>query len=93
MTQPVLDSGQLLDEVLGQNFAIIASPELLSQLSDSTRNAWAAPGIQGLPARDKALMAWLQAQQLQAVALRPDRYIQAVANTSSELAALAWPRA
>jgi hypothetical protein len=36
---------------------------------------------------------WLQAQQLQAVALRPDRYIQAVANTPGELAALSWPQA
>jgi 3-(3-hydroxy-phenyl)propionate hydroxylase len=93
MTQPVLDSGQLLDEVLGQNFAIIASPELLRQVSDSTRNAWADAGIQVLPAHDKALAEWLQAQQLLAVALRPDRYIQAVANTPGELAALSWPQA
>jgi 3-(3-hydroxy-phenyl)propionate hydroxylase len=93
MTQPVLDSGQLLDEVLDQNFAIIANPDLLRQLSDSTRNAWSAVGIQVLPAYDKALKEWLQAQQLQAVALRPDRYIQAVANTPSELAALTWPQA
>jgi hypothetical protein len=89
----VLDSGQLLDEVLGQNFAIIASPELLRQVSDSTRNAWADAGIQVLPAHDKALAEWLQAQQLLAVALRPDRYIQAVANTPGELAALSWPQA
>ncbi len=92
MTQPVLDSGQLLDEVLGQNFAIIANPDLLRQLSDSTRNAWAASGIQVLPARDKALMEWLQAQQVQAVALRPDRYVQAVAHSPNELAALTWPQ-
>jgi phosphoenolpyruvate synthase/pyruvate phosphate dikinase len=93
MPQPELDSGQLLDAVLGQNFAIIASPELLNQVSDSTRNAWLACGIQVLPARDKAVAEWLQAQQLQAVALRPDRYIQAVANTPGELAALSWPQA
>jgi 3-(3-hydroxy-phenyl)propionate hydroxylase len=93
MTQPVLDSGQLLDEALDQNFAVIASPELLRQVSDSTRNAWAASGIQVLPAHDKALAEWLQAQQLQAVALRPDRYVQAVANTPGELAALSWPQA
>lgn len=93
MPQPALDSGQLLDAVLDQNFAIIASPELLNQVSDSTRNAWLACGIQVLPARDKAVAEWLQAQQLQAVALRPDRYIQAVANTPGELAALSWPQA
>ena len=93
MTQPRLDSGQLLDEVLRQDFAIIGLPSVLGQLDAATQAAWTAAGVQVLAATDKAMQDWLQAQQLQAIALRPDRYIQAVAHSAGEMAAWRWPQA
>jgi 3-(3-hydroxy-phenyl)propionate hydroxylase len=86
--QPTLADGQLLDVHLGPHFAVIARAELLegaAGVSASTRTIWAKTGVVVLPANDPALAAWLDAQAVQAVLLRPDRYIAGVARSASEL--------
>lgn len=90
MPQPWLASGQWLDDVLGQGFALVGSPSLLAQATQANRAAWAAAGVQVVPADDPELQAWLQTQQVQAVVVRPDRYIQSVLHHAHELAALQW---
>ena len=83
--QPELADGRLLDQVLGIHFAVIGTPEVLAQASDSTRQRWQHLGAVVLIATDPLLLTWLQSQHLSAVLLRPDRYIAAVARSASEL--------
>jgi 3-(3-hydroxy-phenyl)propionate hydroxylase len=86
--QPQLDNGQLLDEVIGNHFAVIALPELLQQVSQQTRTQWQQWQVVSQPAQDQGLRAWLDQHQVQAVVVRPDRYILGMANTSAQLDAL-----
>ena len=86
--QPQLDNGQLLDEVIGNHFAVIALPELLQQVSPQTRAQWQQWQVVSQPAQDLGLRAWLDQHQVQAVVVRPDRYILGMANTSAQLDAL-----
>ena len=86
--QPVLADGRLLDTALGLNFAVIGDETVLSAVSEDTRNGWQAQDVVVLPARDPELRAWLQQHGVQAVVLRPDRYIAGVAQTPAELDSL-----
>ena len=86
--QPQLDNGQLLDEVIGNHFAVIALPELLQQVSLQTRAQWQQWQVVSQPAQDLGLRAWLDQHHVQAVVVRPDRYILGMANTSAQLDAL-----
>ena len=84
--QPTLPDGRALDAVVGTHFALIAEPALLSGLDSPER--WTALGVRLLPAQG-ALDAWLRAQGVRAVLLRPDRYILGVAQSVDEVEALA----
>ena len=86
--QPVLADGRLLDTALGLNFAVIGDETVLSAVSEDTRNGWQAQDVVVLPARDPELRAWLQQHGVQAVVLRPDRYIAGMAQTPAELDSL-----
>ena len=83
--QPRLANGQLMDSVLGLNFAVIGDEALLAGVSASTRARWQALGVVMLPARDPELRAWLVQHGAGAVLLRPDRYIMGMAQTALEL--------
>jgi len=72
--QPRLDDGRLMDEAIGQRFAIVGDAALLE---DMRTNAVLLPGV-GMP--------WLNEQGVRAAILRPDRYIFAVARNREELA-------
>lgn len=83
--QPVLADGQLMDVVIGLNFAVIGDEAVLAGVSDETRERWQAQGLVTLPAHDPQVRAWLDQQGVRAVLLRPDRYVLGVAQTATEL--------
>jgi 3-(3-hydroxy-phenyl)propionate hydroxylase len=64
---------------------VIGTPEVLAKVSDSTRQRWQHLGAVVLIATDPLLLRWLQNQHLNAVLLRPDRYIAGVARCACEL--------
>ena len=86
--QPRLANGQLLDEVVGNHFAVIACAEVLAEVTEATRQAWASWQVRTLDASDPALATWLASHQAQAAVLRPDRYVLGLAHNSAELDAL-----
>lgn len=65
--QPRLADGRLMDDVIGQRFAIVGQTELLQHLR---RDAALLPGVG---------VEWLLQHGLRAALLRPDRYIFAIA--------------
>ncbi len=71
--QPRLADGRLMDEVIGQRFAIVGNAELLAGLETS---AALLPGV----AAD-----WLARHGASAVILRPDRYVFALAGNRADL--------
>jgi 3-(3-hydroxy-phenyl)propionate hydroxylase len=83
--QPTLANGHLLDTLLGLNFAVLGEDSVLADVSEDTRERWLAQGVVTVPARDPEIKAWLDAQNVRAVLLRPDRYILGVAQSSAEL--------
>jgi 3-(3-hydroxy-phenyl)propionate hydroxylase len=93
--QPQLSNGQWLDEAIGNHFAVIALPELLQEVSPQTRAQWKQWQVVSQSAQDESLRAWLDQQSVQAVLVRPDRYILGMVNTSAQLDALSqqWFRA
>lgn len=85
--QPRLADGRLLDEALGQRFAVIGLAPALAAASAATQAHWQASGVAMLEANG-SLQNWLQAQAAQAVVLRPDRYIMGLAKSPGELDAI-----
>ena len=71
--QPRLDDGRLMDEAVGNRFAILGDGDLLTDLET---NAVILPNV----ARD-----WLAHHDVRAVIVRPDRYIFALARNRAEL--------
>ena len=73
--QPRLTDGRLMDEAIGQHFAILGEASLLDGLH---ADAVLLPDV----GRD-----WLERHEVRAVILRPDRYVYAVARDRGELEA------
>jgi 3-(3-hydroxy-phenyl)propionate hydroxylase len=73
--QPRLADGRLMDEAIGQRFAILGEASLLDDLH---ADAVLLPDV----GRD-----WLERHAVRAAILRPDRYIHAVARNRHELEA------
>jgi 3-(3-hydroxy-phenyl)propionate hydroxylase len=57
-------------------------------VSPQTRAQWKQWQVVSQSAQDKSLRAWLDQQSVQAVLVRPDRYILGMVNTSAQLDAL-----
>ena len=83
--QPMLADGQLLDARLGNRFAVIGRSALFNGVAKATRQAWQHAGVVVLPATDPALSAWLDKHEVDAIMLRPDRYISGTATSPEEL--------
>ena len=60
----------------------------LQPVAACSRAQWQQWQVVSQPAQDLALRAWLDQHQVQAVVVRPDRYILGMANTSAQLDAL-----
>lgn len=86
--QPLLDDGRLLDEHLGIHFAVIARDAAAAQVSEATRAHWKRSGAVVVSASDGPLRDWLDSHGLQAVLVRPDRYILGTATSAEALDAL-----
>ena len=83
--QPTLADGQLLDARLGNRFAVIGRSVLLNGVAQVTRQAWRQADVVVLPATDPTLSAWLDKHDVDALMLRPDRYISGTATSPEEL--------
>jgi 3-(3-hydroxy-phenyl)propionate hydroxylase len=71
--QPRLASGDLLDDVVGYRFALVAAPKLEAALSEEARELLLQADIALVQATGEA-GAWLEGLLAQAVLVRPDRY-------------------
>lgn len=86
--QPVLSDARWLDEHTGHRFGVIASAALLDGVSPTTRTNWAQWGAAILSDEEPTLRTWLDQHGSKAAVIRPDRYIQGLARTATELDAL-----
>lgn len=83
--QPRLTDGRLLDEHLGDHFAVIGRPNTLGTATESSKATWKAWHAVVLPSTDPTLGQWLDSHGVEAVMLRPDRYIMGMATSSTDL--------
>jgi 3-(3-hydroxy-phenyl)propionate hydroxylase len=82
--QPRLSDGRLLDDALGQGFAVVTVQAMdTSRVPAQTLNDLTALGTQWL--HDPALHDWLQGLDALCVLLRPDRYVFATAQSAQEM--------
>jgi 3-(3-hydroxy-phenyl)propionate hydroxylase len=84
--QPLLSTGQRLDCVVQQRFALLTRQTLLDKACEASLLAWQHSDVAVIA--DAALLPWLDGQGLDAVIIRPDRYIYGVAKNAMELDAL-----
>jgi 3-(3-hydroxy-phenyl)propionate hydroxylase len=86
--QPRLADGRLLDEAIGTGFAVIGRGRVLDAADAATRECWRAAGAAILRDPGGALSGWMDAHDVAAVVLRPDRYLLGAARDAGELAAV-----
>lgn len=86
--QPVLANGQLLDQYVGNRFAVLGRPALLDGVGDETRKLWQQSDVVVMATQEPVLLAWLDSHDVGAIMLRPDRYILGLARTPGELDAV-----
>jgi 3-(3-hydroxy-phenyl)propionate hydroxylase len=83
--QPRLADGSLLDEQTGVRFSILGEARVLQGVGDATRARWQAADAVVIADAGPPVAAWLDAQQVRAVIVRPDRYIMGTAASAAEL--------
>jgi 3-(3-hydroxy-phenyl)propionate hydroxylase len=83
--QPRLGDGRLLDELLGRRSAVIGRPGALAAAAPATAERWRRAGAVVIDQPEAPLRDWLEANEAQAVILRPDRYIVGIARTGHDL--------
>ena len=86
--QPRLLSGERLDDHIGPRPALILRNEFARQLSTSVMDSLAPEGIAVIDEPSPEILAWFETNNVQAVLIRPDRYILGTADTSEELSEL-----
>jgi 3-(3-hydroxy-phenyl)propionate hydroxylase len=85
--QPRLADGARLDDRIGYQFALLATRRLIDMLPPATRSLLDDPNLAVLPADGEAI-AYLATLGVEAIVIRPDRYVLGVASTASELDAV-----
>jgi 3-(3-hydroxy-phenyl)propionate hydroxylase len=83
--QPALSDGMRLDDRVGYGWAILLKPGTQRRL-DPVAAAWAAANRATI-VDDPAVCAWLDELGVEAVVLRPDRYVHVAAATLADLGA------
>jgi 3-(3-hydroxy-phenyl)propionate hydroxylase len=83
--QPLLSNGARLDTAITTGFAVIGTRATLNAVSDATKAIWAHWEVKQLIANDPELHAWLASNEVDAVVLRPDRYILGIAKDALHL--------
>ena len=86
--QPTLDSGERFDDVVGYRFAVLGTAAVLDGLGPEARGALQELGARIVPASSGEAADWLRAAGVEAVVIRPDRYVFGSARTGPELEAL-----
>jgi 3-(3-hydroxy-phenyl)propionate hydroxylase len=83
--QPRLADGARLDDVVGDRFAVIGPASVLEAASAQAKRAWRAFDVAQVPDPGSDTVAWLRAANAQALVLRPDRYVFALARDAQAL--------
>lgn len=83
--QPRTSDGLRLDDSVGYAFMLAGRPEVLAGVSDSVKRAWRSLGAVVVDDPGPTMLDWLSSQDLDAVVVRPDRYIFAGTRGSEEL--------
>ena len=86
--QPRLQSGELLDDLVGRRFAILMRYECLQQLPRQIIMQMEKLGIIAINDPATGIQEWFNNKDINAVLIRPDRYILGGARTVDEVAAL-----
>jgi 3-(3-hydroxy-phenyl)propionate hydroxylase len=83
--QPKLTNGQLLDDVVGYRFALVGHAACLSEASAATKALVDSLGISVVNDDSEEIRQWLDGLGVQAVVVRPDRYVFGTAGSGAEL--------
>jgi 3-(3-hydroxy-phenyl)propionate hydroxylase len=81
--QPLLSTGQRLDTVAQHRFTLLTRQAILAKASDISLHSWRRRDVAVVA--DAALLPWLNEHGLDAVVIRPDRYIYGVAKDAQAL--------
>lgn len=85
--QPRVD-GELLDDIVGFRFAIVAEPDVLAGIGADARHSWEDFGIRVVSSGgDGEASQWLTGIGADAAVIRPDRYLFSVTSGAEELGA------
>jgi 3-(3-hydroxy-phenyl)propionate hydroxylase len=79
--QPRLEGGQLLDEAQGSHFGLLAEQDLIGSLRDAIDER----DIRAFDEQHVQVKSYLTAAAVQAVVIRPDRYVLGAARSQTEL--------
>lgn len=86
--QPRTDAGDLLDDVVGYRFALVATTDALATASPATLETLAALKVVVVDAGTGAVADWLGELGAVAALVRPDRYLFGAVDGASEIDAL-----
>ncbi|TBL73334.1 bifunctional 3-(3-hydroxy-phenyl)propionate/3-hydroxycinnamic acid hydroxylase [Paenibacillus thalictri] len=83
--QPRLGSGQLMDDAVGNRFAVIAEPDVIDNVSEETKAVWSRLDAVVLTDHGDELKSIFQMHDTAAFMIRPDRYVFGKAAGAAEL--------
>jgi 3-(3-hydroxy-phenyl)propionate hydroxylase len=86
--QPKLQSGNFLDDDIGNGFALITSMSFQAEMTEKEREKFKNFGIAIISDATDDIETWLKSHDVGAVLLRPDRYILGTVETPTELTRL-----
>jgi 3-(3-hydroxy-phenyl)propionate hydroxylase len=86
--QPKLQSGSLLDDEIGNGFALITSMSFQSEMTKKDAEKFNNLGINIISNATEELESWFKSHSVGAALIRPDRYILGVAERQSDLSGL-----
>lgn len=86
--QPRLDDGLRLDDLVGYSFALIADPKTVADVSAETMEILNRLGVVVVTSESAGIQEWLRSAGVDAVIVRPDRYIFGATHGAAELGAL-----
>ena len=86
--QPRLAEGRLLDESIGERFAVPGSRDVLSAVNREATAAWKTIDVMAIADPGPGVDDWLRERGAEAVLLRPDRYVFGIAPDAAALSLL-----
>ena len=86
--QPELQSGSLLDDEIGNGFALITSMSFQSEMTKKIAEKFNNLDINIISNATEDLESWFKSHSVGAALIRPDRYILGVAERQSDLSGL-----